>query len=183
MKCAYHPPREATHACIGCEKPLCADCGDAAGQCAVCAARSAAEDLQQVDRERVEAIKNRDARNKRMARFRAAALWALLCLCVAAAGWQLPTAISSLEKNKPLRIGTYHTDAAADACIANLWALSRTLQEGSAPDPSLACPSSGLPYAPKTTPDGVVYHCPQPERHGLRDLKVSRRHPVPEVLK
>lgn len=183
MNCAYHPHREAIQACAGCAKPLCADCIDAAGRCTVCAAKTAAEELTQADCERAEALKARDARNKRMAQFHAAALWALLCLCAAAVVWQMPAAVGSFKTDKPLRIGSYGTDAAADACITNLWALSRMLQEGKFPDASFVCPVSRLPYVARQTPGGMVYHCPKPENHGLRDLKVSGRHPVPEALK
>jgi len=182
VQCAYHPKIEATGTCRDCLKPLCADCG-ATGQCTVCAAQDAARDLRQTDRERVAGLEARAARKKRRGRLRMASLWSLLALCIAAIGWQLPVAVSSIQAEKPLRIGTYRTDAATDACIANLWKVARLLQEDRQPPDTLICPVSGQPYPRRSLPDGPVYLCPQPERHGLRSLQVSRRNPVPEVIK
>jgi len=183
MHCTYHPRVEATGTCRGCRKPLCADCTDANGYCTVCAAGAAAEDFRQVDQARVAGLQEREGKSKRMARLRIAALWGLLGLCAAVAAWQLPAAVSSFKADKPLRVGTYRTDAATDACIANLWMISRLLQEGKTPTGALACPASGRAYVPHTGAEGVVYHCPQPGRHGLRSLSVSRSKPVPEALK
>ncbi len=182
MHCAYHPKIEAAGTCGGCHKPLCTDCADATGQCSVCAARGAANDFQLADRERVVQMEAREIQSKRLARLRTAALWGLLGVCVAATGWQLPAAVSSIKAgHKPLRVGTYHTDAGTDACIVNLWIVSRLLQEGKPPAGSVVCPVSDLAYVPRTVADDRVYDCPQPGRHGLRSLRVSRRKPVPEV--
>jgi hypothetical protein len=182
MQCAYHPQIKATGSCRDCFKPLCADCA-ATGQCTVCAAQDAARDLQQDDRERAAGLEARAAKKKRLGRLRTAALWGLMALCITVIAWQLPVAVSSIQAEKPLRIGTYRTDAATDACIANLWTIARLLQEDRKPPNTLVCPVSGQPYVSRSLPEGPVYFCPQPERHGLRSLQVSRRNPVPEVTK
>jgi len=181
VKCTIHPRHEATTTCSGCMKPLCADAVDAAGYCTVCVARMAADDIRTEDRERAAGREARDARDKRIARLKTAAMVALLCACVAAALWQAPAAVHSLEDQKPLRIGTYATDAQADACIANLWIVSRRLQGGKPPVADLTCPASRLAYAPQQEKDGLVVRCPRPGRHGLASLSVSRAKPVPEV--
>jgi len=77
--------------------------------------------------------------------------------------------------------GIYATDTKTDKCIDNLW---RSIQEwqqrkkGAGAPP--VCPASGRPYVvvPGTDPE---IHCPDPGRHGFRDIVVSTSRPVPEL--
>lgn len=92
---------------------------------------------------------------------------------------QLPKILEETKPGKPIRIGTYATDEKTDNCIKNLWEASRLLQENKKPDNSLTCPATGSPYKLE---DNKV-SCPNPERHGLKALYVTRERRLPEVVK
>ncbi len=181
MKCAYHSDVEAVLACSDCMKPLCGECAAAGGKCRVCAAMDAAGDIRQQDDARAEELAERDARRRKMATAKTAVLWLIVLVCLAATLWQLPAAKESLEPPKPLRSGTYHTDAVADACITNLWQISKSLQQREPVNAALVCPLTKAPYVTRNSNGLTVYACPNPNQHGLRSLAVSRRDPVPTV--
>ncbi|HOL04792.1 MAG TPA: Hpt domain-containing protein [Syntrophorhabdaceae bacterium] len=92
---------------------------------------------------------------------------------------QLPKILEETKSGKPIRIGTYATDEKTDICIKNLWEISRLLQENKKPDNSLTCPVTGSPYKIE---DNMV-SCPNPERHGLKALYVSKERKIPEAVK
>jgi hypothetical protein len=96
--------------------------------------------------------------------------------------YQFPSFLASWRELPPVRSGgIYATDTKTDKCIDNLW---RSIQEwqqrkkGAGAPP--VCPASGRPYVvvPGTDPE---IHCPDPGRHGFRDIVASTRRPVPEL--
>ncbi len=92
-------------------------------------------------------------------------LWLQLCFVLASAAYvysAIPEIRAAAEAPKQYRLGPYDTDAAADACIANLWRLGG----GMAQPQELTCPASGRPYAAE--PGRFV--CPAPASHGLTAL-------------
>jgi hypothetical protein len=106
-----------------------------------------------------------------------------LLVCLAVIVYQAPRIMAAFQAPKPVRMGTYVTDAATDQCLKNLWRLAAELQQGrKATVPALVCPASGKPYVigPGTDPE---VHCPAPSVHGFRDIVVSRNKPVPELKK
>lgn len=108
---------------------------------------------------------------------------AIILIAVAIMALQTPRLISAVKGDRPLRQGTYATDAQADQCIANLWHIARLIQEGKAPGPDMVCPISKRPYAIRGAGADVWSSCPNPERHGFKAMLVSKRHPVPEISK
>jgi hypothetical protein len=96
---------------------------------------------------------------------------------------QTPRLISAVKGERPLRQGTYATDALGDQCIANLWRIARLIQEGKVPGKDIACPISKKPYEIRGTGADVWASCPNPELHGFKAMQVSKRHPVPEISK
>ncbi|MCX8110267.1 MAG: Hpt domain-containing protein [Syntrophorhabdaceae bacterium] len=92
---------------------------------------------------------------------------------------QLPKILEETRPGKPIRIGTYATDENTDNCIKNLWEISRLLQENKRPYNSLTCPVTGSPY--RLEENRAL--CPNPERHGLKALYVSRERKIPEAVK
>ncbi len=87
-----------------------------------------------------------------------------------------------LAPDKPLRHGVAKTDALTDQCVAQLWRLSRTLQDGQIPGILPLCPKSSRQYVVDRTENDTVISCPTPESHGLASLSVSRSNPVPNAV-
>lgn len=108
---------------------------------------------------------------------------AIILAGIAIIALQTPRLISAVKGERPLRQGTYATDAQADQCIKNLWHVSKLLQEGKLPGPDIVCPISKKPYEIRGIGDDVVVSCPNPELHGFKEIRVSKKHPVPEISK
>jgi hypothetical protein len=108
---------------------------------------------------------------------------AIILAGVAIMALQTPRLISAVKGDGPLRQGTYATDALGDQCIKNLWHIARLIQEGKVPGKDMVCPISKRPYAIKTMGEDVWVSCPNPELHGFKEIRVSKRRPVPELSK
>jgi len=108
---------------------------------------------------------------------------AIILAAVAIMALQTPRLISAVKGDRPLRQGTYATDAKADQCIANLWHIARLIQEGKVLGKDTVCPVSKKPYVIRDTGKDVVVSCPNPELHGFMAVQVSKRRPVPEISK
>ncbi len=105
--------------------------------------------------------------------------WVLVIACIVILGIQIPKILDEARPNRPIRQGTYETDKMSDECIKNLWILSKSLQENKSPDVSLSCPASNEPYKLVI---GKAY-CPNPEKHNLKSLSVSKDSKIPEAVK
>ncbi|MEW6666519.1 MAG: hypothetical protein AB1512_15015 [Thermodesulfobacteriota bacterium] len=190
MKCAYHVDREATTACSGCGKPLCAKCAlsgrDKKVICSRCMALSSAQEALQGMDQRLEEKETRkrdlEERRERRERFWIIAQWGIILGCLTILAFQAPGAMSGFREDRPIRRGTYATDAPTDGCIANLWRVAKLLQEGKTPGPQLVCPESHRPYALSMEGQSPSARCPNPERHKVKEIRVSMRRPVPEVI-
>ncbi|MCG6536000.1 MAG: hypothetical protein L7F78_15175 [Syntrophales bacterium LBB04] len=102
-------------------------------------------------------------------------------LIVGIIAYQSPKLLASFKDPKPARMGTYETDENTDRCIRNLWQQAYLMQQGRpAAARGLVCPVTGKPYViiPGSNP-GV--RCPNPERHGFRDIAITKKNPVPEL--
>ena len=86
-------------------------------------------------------------------------LWAIAAACFY---FSLPALKDALQPGQPIRSGTYETDEDTDLCIKNLWMLAG----GRASVNTAVCPASGLKY--KAESGG--FYCPDPEKHGLKEL-------------
>jgi hypothetical protein len=110
--------------------------------------------------------------------------WCSLIICIGIILYQIPVLISATKSDvKPLRQGTYDTDALTDQCIRNLWQVSRLIQEGKMPHSSLVCPASNKPYVIVRTDEDILVRSPNPERYGFKDIRVSKKRPIPELIK
>lgn len=88
-----------------------------------------------------------------------------------------PVAAAAFAKDPPLHQGGYAADAETDQCVANLWLISRLLQERKPLPANLVCPAGKKPYCVgKDTAS-----CPTPQAHKLHSLRVTRGNPIPEV--
>ena len=97
-------------------------------------------------------------------------------------GLRLLSVAPLLQPLRPLRHGTFETDAIADRCIEELWKLSRQLQDRKLPSLLPLCPLSGKGYVLVEEEGDSRISCPNPGEHGLRRLSVSRKRPIPLAL-
>jgi hypothetical protein len=111
-------------------------------------------------------------------------LWVILIICVGIILYQTPALISAAKSDvKPLRKGTYDTNGLTDQCIKNLWQISRLVQEGKMPGGNILCPASKKPYVVVKKEEDIIVRSPNPELHGFKEMRVSKKKPVPELIK
>jgi hypothetical protein len=96
---------------------------------------------------------------------------------------QSPKLAANIGDEKPVRVGTYDTDAKTDQCIRDLWQISKILQEGKLPGKDMVCPASKKPYVVIRTDSDVVVRAPNPQLYGFREIRVSKGNPIPELIK
>ena len=191
MKCAYHPNKEATAQCSQCKKYLCGECslpdGEKSVICSRCAALKAAQDaVCDIDRqieEKETGIELEELKKKRKSMIWIISQWLILFICIAVIIIQFPRLISAFKEEKQIRHGSYSTDAKADQCIKNLWLISKMLQEGKLPGNNIVCPVSKKPYIVIRTEDDVVVKVPKPGLYGFKEMRVSKKNPVPTIIK
>jgi len=131
-------------------------------------------------------IRAPEIETSRLRRFRETLAWKvtlvlIVLVCLGLVAYQAPRIMAAFQEPKPVRMGTYATDAATDQCLKNLWQLAADLQQGKQGTAAgRVCPDSGKPYVFVTGPNPEI-HCPQPAAHGFRDISVSKRYPVPSL--
>jgi hypothetical protein len=190
MKCYYHPEKETGVQCGQCKKPLCDQCAVPRGSgflCNLCIAREAAREAVDGIDQRVEEKRRKADERKERKRFKKilwfALQWGIVLVGLCVMAYQVPDLISVLKDEKPLRNGTYKTDAKTDDCIRNLWRVAKILQEGRQPGNDILCPASKKPFIVTEEDGDVVARSPNPELYGFREIRVSKKRPVPEVIK
>jgi len=191
MKCAYHPDRDATARCSQCKKPLCDECAIPEGGksfiCSRCAALKAARDVVEgIDQrigEKEGKKQEQELRKKWKSKIWVVSQWFIIAVCIAIIAIQVPRLVSTFEDEKPIRYGTHSTDARTDQCIKNLWHISKLLQEGKLPGKDIICPASKIPYVVTETEGDVVVRSPKPELYGFTEIRVSKKRPVPELIR
>jgi len=191
MNCKYHPDRKTDLKCSHCREPLCDQCAlpqaNGTFMCSRCIALAAAQDVTDgiesriQGRERNEEIQ--EARVKRKRKIRVAFQWGIVVTGLVVIAIQMSETAASFKEKKPLRYGTYQTDAKTDQCIKNLWKVARLLQEGKMPEKEIYCPASKEPYVITEEKGDIVARSPHPEFYGFKEIRVSKNRPVPEVIK
>lgn len=144
----------------------------------------ALKDFTEEEEGRLKARETRDAEKAKKGSVRLTIQWLIIILCICVTIFQVPKLIAALNKaEKPLRIGTFATDERTDQCIRNLWRISRSFQEGKIPDGGIVCPASNKPYVIVKTAGNIIARSPSPELYGFTDIRVSRKNPVPEIVR
>lgn len=110
-------------------------------------------------------------------------LWIILFACISIIVIKGPKLISAFKEDKPIRYGTYSTDARTDQCINNLWHISKLLQQGKLPGKDIVCPVSKNQYVVTAIEGDTVVRCANPELHGLKGIRVSEKGSVPVLIK
>jgi len=191
MRCHYHPDRDAEKVCNSCRESLCDSCAipkDNHFLCSRCialeAAKAVADGVDWHMEEKQEKADIQKEKGRRKKRWRIGLQWGLLVIALCVIIYQLPDLMGLAgNKERPLRNGTYETNAITDECINNLWKVARILQEGDLPGPELVCPASQRPFVISYENGDVIARSPNPELYGLKEIRVSRLRPVPEVIK
>jgi len=148
------------------------------------AAAEALADFGKQETERLEDQAALTAKQEKRKTLKAIGQWAVIVACLGIIGYQLPGLADALShREKPLRKGIMATDDLTDQCIATLWKVSKRLQEGKPVGNDLVCPASNKSFVLETIGDDVVARSPAPERYGLREIRVSRKNPVPELIR
>ena len=176
--------------CANCGRALCSECALSKGGqtfiCSRCAALSAAQDtVDGIDR-RLEQEEERrqveDEKKKKKSTLYRVFQWVVIFICMGVIATQIPRIISAFEEDKPLRQGTYSTDAQTDLCLKNLWQISRGLHEGKLPGNKIVCPETGKRYVVTEEMGDVIVKCPNPEAHGFLEIRVSLWEPAPLLM-
>ena len=161
--------------CKGCGRPLRAD-EHGAEYCSSCMIERAEEYVP-------EAPERPQIKRERKSRAWVVVQVAIIVIGVVVMALQTPRLIAALKEGHPLRQGSYATDAQTDQCINNLWHISKFLQEGRLHTNGMTCPLSNKPYEIRESGADIVVRCPNPALHGLKQIQVSKGHPVPELTK
>jgi hypothetical protein len=97
-------------------------------------------------------------------------------ISITAVRWpEMSRAIAKINPPPPAELD------AKDLCVSNLWAASALIQQNRWPSDALRCPATKSPYATQEADGDLTVACPNPGSHGLRALRVSRKHPTPEL--
>ena len=191
MKCSYHPSEDASVTCSACKRPLCRICATGGGtelvMCSQCMALKAAHEVAQGIDLRHEEKENKAqmeaAKRRRRSRRKPAFQLGLLVVALSVITIQSPELAANFADEKPVRVGTYDTDAKTDQCIKDLWHISKMLQEEKLPNKGMICPASKNPYVVIKTDADVVVQAPNPQLYGFREIRVSKSKPIPELIK
>lgn len=109
--------------------------------------------------------------------------WILLIGCTALIIVNSAILVRLLVREKSGRFVPPEISKDATLCLSNLEHVSQCLKEGRLPPDSLLCPLSGEVYHAKVDEGDTVVFCPNPRLHMLRGLQVSKKNPVPEVVR
>lgn len=96
-------------------------------------------------------------------------------------GLQAGKLVRAFEPERPHYRGAENLDRDAESCISNLWKITRLIQDGALQWPNLKCPLTGMSYRIVHVKGNSIVSCPNPEKHHVTGIWVSRTSPVPEI--
>lgn len=111
------------------------------------------------------------------------ARWMVIVVCLGACVYFFMNAREVFAAEKPIRNGSYNTDATTDTCIRNLWKAAALLQSKKEIPKTLICPACKKAYIVIKEGDVTTVSCPDPAKHGCSALVVNSKTIVPEVIK
>jgi len=191
MNCNKHPALTALEKCSNCQTPMCEECLALAGGqkpvCIKCQAMLASKEVgSEIEKERSEAKERHDESQQEKKRKKKSILAiqaAIILAAIVVAVIQIPAITESLQAEQPVRIGTYETNSITDQCIEILWKTAKGLQDGILPGPDNVCPASNKPLVVSEENGDLIVRVPDPERYGFREIRVTKTHPVPELIR
>ena len=112
------------------------------------------------------------------------ARWGIIVISLSVCAYFLFNMQKMMAPEKPIRNGSYDTDAVTDECIQNLWRAAALLQSHKEIPEGLVCPLCKKAYIVTENGGGVIsVSCPDPAGHKCRKLEVNSTTLVPEVRK
>ena len=192
MYCTNHPDRSAHSACAGCARMFCREClfagGDDAMSCSKCEALKASRNVSLYAVREHEAAQARGEEQKRQRKIRQQKIRTVqigvIVVAVILAFIQVPNMYAEFQPPVPLRVCEFNADDSINECVTVLWQVSKKLQKGELPGAELFCAVGNKKFEIIKKPKGdIVVRVSQPELYGLSEMRVSRLHPVPEVIK
>ena len=191
MNCDRPPERAAAGECSICRIPMCDECLSSPlaqnSMCLTCSAlQSSKEASATVIKEQTEAVLRQEDSQQNRKRRKKSILVLTVALVVAAIIViliQIPVLRASFAPDQPVRIGTYKTNMITDECLEFLWETARGLQSGRLPGPDSVCPGGDKPLTVSREHEDVVVRFPNPERYGFKEIRVTKKYPVPEVIR
>ena len=112
------------------------------------------------------------------------ARWGIIVISLSICVYFLFNMHKMIPPEKPIRNGSYETNAITDECIQNLWRAASLLQSHKKIPNDLVCPLCKKTYIITTDASGVIFiSCPDPGGHGCKKLEVNSNNLVPEVRK
>lgn len=177
-------PETTAGRCRLCQAPLPEGADPQRSLCPRCNALQALDDFAAEQHNQAQRLTAARQRRHEWKRWRPLLLGATIAACLIVVAIRMPALSDALQSSdKPMRHGVWDTDARTDACIDLLWDVSARLQQGLALSPLPTCPASGQPFEVRSTADDVIVRSPTPERYGLKEIRVSKRRPIPELIR
>jgi hypothetical protein len=190
MQCHHHPEKESIAQCVYCEQHLCRQCAiprDKGFLCSGCVAVEAAKETTDgIDHCFEGKRKKAEIRNEREQIKKVlwhAWQWGIVVIGLCVLAYQAADLINVLNDKKPIRKGTYNTDEKTDDCIRNLLEVAKLLQQGNLPGDDLVCPASQKAFLITEENEDVVARSPNPELYGFKEIRVSKKKPIPELIR
>jgi len=189
-QCIYHPDQQAVKHCSHCQASLCQACFVPGRERVLCyrceavqAGAASAREVAEGVAENAELIAERDRADGRSRQIMIAVQVCIILAALVVIVVQSQQITDAFQPEKPVRIGTYQTDASADRCLEILWQAAKILQEGGRPGPGMVCPGSDKSLLVIEKKGDVEAQVANPGRFGFRAMQVSQKHPVPELIK
>ena len=112
------------------------------------------------------------------------ARWVIIAISLSVCAYFLLNMQKIMSPEKPIRNGSYDTDALTDECIQNLWRTAALLQSHKKIPEELRCPLCKKAYIVTKNRKGIItVSCPDPAGHKCTKLEVNSKTLVPEVRK
>ncbi len=108
--------------------------------------------------------------------------WLILAVCIGIIAYNL-FILSRLFIFKEETFKEPTVDKDAVLCMANLEEIKELLKKGESPGDTFVCPVSGLAYKIEISGNDTIIFCPNPEKHGFKQLKISLKDSLAEVIK
>jgi len=72
---------------------------------------------------------------------------------------------------------------ALESCVAKLWTIADLLQQDRTPNNTHNCDGTNLSHIVTRTSDDIIVRHPEPQSLGYSEIVVSKKNPVPELIR
>ncbi len=70
-----------------------------------------------------------------------------------------------------------------ESCVAKFWQIAELVKQDRAPNTSHNCAGTTLAHVVTRTSDDIIVRHPEPQRLGYSEIVVSKKNPVPELIR